>query len=284
MKIDETVRRMKAELEPLYGAGEATAIVRLIFHSLKGWELPQLLMNGDREASPWLEEKIAGIMERLKRREPLQYILGEAYFYGLHFNVTPAVLIPRQDSEPLIDMILRDNRGEDLHVLDIGTGSGCLAIALARNLPFARVTAIDNSAAALEVAGENARLLKARVDFIEADIFKWEPADSSLDIIVSNPPYIDESEKKDMDSNVKDYEPAQALFVPDDNPLLYYRRIAAVAAKGLKPGARLYLEINPRHADDIRSLLQSDGFADVDITLDIHGARRFATCRRPEAD
>ena len=212
MKIDETVRRMKTELEPLYGAGEATAIVRLIFHSLKGWELPQLLMNGDRDASPWLEEKIAGIMERLKRREPVQYILGEAYFYGLRFNVTPAVLIPRQDSEQLVDMILRDNRGEDLHVLDIGTGSGCLAIALARNLPFARVTAIDNSAAALEVAGENARLLKARVDFIEADIFKWEPADSSLDIMVSNPPYIDESEKKDMDSNVKDYEPAQALF------------------------------------------------------------------------
>ena len=272
---------MRENLDPVYGRREANAMIRLIFHALKGWDATDILARSDEELSPYMMEKINGILERLKKQEPLQYILGEAYFYGLRFRIVPGVLIPRQDTETLIDMIARDNVRPDLRVLDIATGSGCIAIALARTLDFPHVSAVDISPKAVSLARENAEALKVKVDFIKADIFSWEPSPHSLDIIVSNPPYVDESEKADMDPNVRDYEPPEALFVPDDNPLLFYRRISAIAREALVPGGKLYLEINPRHADDIARLLSADGFSDVEISLDIHGSKRFASCVRP---
>ena len=257
-------------------------MVRLIFHSLKGWSLTDMMIHSDNPASEYLIQKTDGILNRLMKFEPIQYILGEAYFYGMTFKVTPATLIPRPETEELVDMIVKENQGEkDLSVLDIGTGSGAIAIALSRNLPFSEVSAIDISPEALEIAEENAQNLHAQIAFINADVFSFMPKPDTLDIIASNPPYIDESEKDDMEPNVVDYEPHQALFVPDRSPLLYYSRITDIAETGLKSNGRLYLEINPRHADELKTNLEKAGFADVTILNDINGKRRFIKCLKP---
>lgn len=282
--MNDTIRSLRDSLVPIYGRGEANAMIRLIFHTLKGWDTSEILTRFNDELSPYLREQTERIVTRLKAHEPIQYILGEAYFYGLRFKVTPDVLIPRQDTEPLVDMIVNQNPEEDLRVLDIGTGSGCIAIALARFLKFPQVSALDISEAALKVARENASDLKVKVNFIHADIFTYKADPESLDIIVSNPPYIDESEKAAMDANVKDYEPASALFVPDDNPVVFYRRISSVAKDALTAGGRLYLEINPRHASEVADILKADGFADVAIYPDIHGTSRFISCTKPKLE
>ena len=169
----------------------------------------------------------------------------------------------------------------DLRALDIGTGSGCIAIALARTLRFPVIKAIDISQGALHIAEKNAKELKADITLEEADMLSYSPEPDSLDIVVSNPPYIDESERSDMEPTVKDFEPETALFVPDSDPLKFYRPIAETARKGLRPGGRLFLEINPRHAESMLSLLSEAGFSEAETHLDIHGKKRFATAIQP---
>ncbi len=200
----------------------------------------------------------------------------------MDFKVNRNVLIPRQETEELVDMIVNENKRSDLRVLDIGTGSGAIAVALCRNLRFPRVTAIDISDKALEVAGENARRLHANVFLRQKDIFTYMPPEDSYDIIVSNPPYIPEEEKAGMERNVLDHEPALALFVPDSAPLLYYSRISEVAIRALAPGGLLYLEINPRFADALREMLQKEGFVNVNIINDISRRQRFIKAERPK--
>lgn len=280
-RLGELMRRMQAKLSPRYGAGEAKAMTRLIFHHLKGWSATDLVINADRPVGDYIVGKVNDILTRLLAGEPLQYIVGEARFYGMDFKVSPAVLIPRQETEELVDLIVRENEASDLRVLDVGTGSGAIAVALARNLRFPKVTAIDISGAALEVARDNAARLHAPIHFIRQDVFTYEPASGSFDIIVSNPPYIAESEKKDMDGNVLEHEPGIALFVPDDNPLIYYSRIAWIAARSLSPGGRLYFEINPLFADKLKAMLESEGFVDVEIMDDISRRPRFARAMAP---
>lgn len=275
MKYSELIRGLRDALTEIYGAGEARAMTRLVFTRLKGWNTADLIIHEGEEVSDYIRGKVADILRRLQAGEPIQYILGEAYFYGMDFKVAPGVLIPRPETEELVDMIVKEERGSDLRVLDVCTGSGCIAIALSRNLLFPRVTAIDVSEEALRIAEENAKALKADIDFIHADIFKWEPDPESFDIIVSNPPYIDESEKSGMDRNVLDYEPALALFVPDSDPLLFYRRIAELGRTALAPGGRIYFEINPRHADDLVSLMESLDYQNIQIVKDIHSRPRF---------
>lgn len=273
--------KMRQTLAPIYGSHEAQAMIRLIFHSLKNWDAADLIMHEPDELSDYILDKIDDIMRRLQNHEPIQYILGEGYFYGMYLKVTPDVLIPRPETEQLVQLIVDENKSPDLSVLDIGTGSGAIAIALSRNLNFPQVTALDISGKALAVAKENASKFKAKIDFIEEDIFKYSPAPESFDIIVSNPPYITESEKKTMERNVLDYEPASALFVPDENPLLFYSRIATVASSALKTGGRLYFEINPLFSSQLINLLPSDGFTDIIETKDSYGKRRFISCKRP---
>lgn len=275
MKYSELIRGLRDALTEIYGAGEARAMTRLVFTRLKGWNTADLIIHEGEEVSDYIRGKVADILRRLQAGEPIQYILGEAYFYGMDFKVAPGVLIPRPETEELVDMIVKEERGSDLRVLDVCTGSGCIAIALSRNLLFPRVTAIDVSEEALRIAEENAKALKADIDFIHADIFKWEPDPESFDIIVSNPPYIDESEKSGMDRNVLDYEPALALFVPDSDPLLFYRRIAELGRTALAPGGRIYFEINPRHADDLVSLMESLDYQNIQTVKDIHSRPRF---------
>lgn len=274
------LKKLRDALRPIYGNGETEAIIRIIFHYLKGWNTVDLLVHEQDTASEFLQGEVEKILERLLKHEPIQYITGEARFHGLQLKVTPNVLIPRPETAELVDLIVDDADGkEDLRVLDICTGSGCIAVALARSLKFPVITAVDISAAALEVARENSAALKAKVKYVEADIFKWVPKDT-FDIIVSNPPYIDESEKSGMDDNVLKYEPSQALFVPDENPLIFYKRIAEIGIKTLMAGGRLYLEINPRHAVPLSDYLMDMGFLEVEIRKDSFDKERFITASK----
>lgn len=280
--VEETARAMRGVLTSRFGHGEADAMVRLIFHNLKGWSAAELFMHGADHVSDYIASKIDGIMRRIiDEDEPIQYVLGEGRFYGMDLKVSPAVLIPRPETEELVDMIV-DRYGEvsDLHVLDACTGSGAIAVALARNLRFADIIAVDVSAGALCVARENALAHKARVEFMECDLMEWMPERESLDVIVSNPPYVDESERASMEPHVLRWEPAIALFVPDSDPLRFYRRLAEIGRVGLRAGGRMYMEINPRHVPELRQLLEDEGFSDVEIMRDRFGAERFALCRK----
>lgn len=282
MVLKDCIIQLRNRLSPIYGEGEAKAMVRLIFHHLKGWSQTDLIINEDRKLSDYTLSKIKDILSRLELHEPIQYILGEARFYGMDLKVDRSTLIPRPETAELVDLIIRQADGrEDLRVLDVGTGSGAIAIALSRFLKFPQVTALDVSKEALNVGRENAQNLKAQIHFVEADIFTYEPAPDSFDIIVSNPPYIDESEKKTMEANVLDYEPSTALFVPDNNPLIYYSRISSIAIHALAKGGKLYFEINPRHAADLKLLLENDGFSEVEIIKDSFGRERFASALKP---
>lgn len=272
---------MRSRLAGKFGQGEARDMVRLIFHALKGWDTTQLVVHGDSPVSDWLQGKCDDAIERVLADEPVQYVVGEAYFYGMDFLVAPGVLIPRPETAELVDLIVGADRQPDLRVLDVGTGSGAIAIALSRALRFPEVTAIDISDDALAVARHNVARFKANVRLVKADIFIWKPAPESLDIIVSNPPYIAESEMKRMEKNVLCHEPHQALFVKDDNPLIYYSRIAEVGQSALVHGGRLYFEINPRFADNLADMLRSQGYVEVSLMRDSHDRVRFATALRP---
>ena len=283
MTISQYTRQCIERLAPVYEPSESRWLMRITLEHLKGWSQTDIMLNADYEADPPLTAAVDAIIARLLRHEPIQYILGSTYWHGLTLKVTPAVLIPREETSELVDLIEHDFDGQsDLRVLDICTGSGCIAIALARSLPFASVTATDISAPALVVARENASACKAKVSFIIEDALRPSSLpDGEFDIIVSNPPYIAQSEDKLMEANVLDYEPHTALFVPDNDPLRFYKSISANALKIGKPQCRLYLEINPLFCSQLRDMLTGDGWTDVQSVKDIHGKDRFITARHP---
>lgn len=285
--MKESGMEMRRRLEPIYGKDESRAMIREIFRVLKGWDATEFIirLTDDYPLSDYIRSKIEDILGRLERHEPLQYILGEAHFYGLDLHVEPGVLIPRPETEELVRVIAADNPSSDLRVVDLGTGSGAIAIALSRYMSFPEITAIDLSPKAIEVATDNVKALKCNgIRVVQGDMTKWNPESASLDVVVSNPPYVDESEKAGMEANVRDYEPAEALFVPDSDPLKFYRAIAPEALKGLKPGGRLYFEINPRHADELKAMLAHDGFTNVELWRDAQGAYRYIKAQKPADD
>ena len=274
-----TLNRLRSALVPLYGKGESDAIIRLIFHYLKGWNLTDMLIHQNEELSPFIKSEVDKILQRLINNEPIQYITGEARFHGMEFKVRPGVLIPRPETEELVDLIIDENKNrQDLKVLDVCSGSGCIAITLARNLPFSKVTALDFSTEAIEVTKENSMNLKTKIELIKADIFDWSPK-GKYDIIVSNPPYVMDKEALQMDRNVLDYEPHEALFVRDEDPLIFYARIAEIAKESLVENGILYFEINPLTSDSLKTLLISLGFSDIIIILDSFGKQRFLSCK-----
>lgn len=274
-----TIKKLKENLIPIYGKGETDAIIRIIFHYLKGWNLTDMLIHQDEELSPFIKEEIEKILRRLLNHEPIQYITGEARFHGMNLKVAPGVLIPRPETEELVDIIIDENRDiPDLKVLDLATGSGCIAIALAKGLPFSDITAVDISPDALKIAEENSISQKVRIKLENRDILEWLP-DDNFDIIVSNPPYVLDKEALNMDKNVLDYEPHEALFVRDENPLIFYSKIENIAQKTLKPGGRLYFEINPLTAETLKELTIKNGFSDVSIERDSRGTQRFLKCK-----
>lgn len=270
-------------LSPKYGTGEAREMSRIIFENLKGWNPVEIAIRQDEPISSFITEKVDKVVGRLLDDEPIQQIFGNAYFYGMKLKVTRDTLIPRPETAELVDIIVKENPAKDLRVLDAGTGSGCIAIALSRNLLFPDVTAIDISGKALDVAAENARQLRAAIDFRHADILSLPEGLEGLtfDIIVSNPPYIAEKEKAKMDRNVLDYEPESALFVPDSDPLKFYTALLHVA-KGslLSPGGKIYFEINPEYASQLRQEAESLGFTEVTLTRDSYGKHRFLSAKK----
>lgn len=277
MTVRDLRRAAVAALIPLYGRGEAEWMTRLTLEYVTGWSRVDLLVDADKELGEVRVEAVKNIVARLLKHEPLQYILGYEEFMGLRINVNPSVLIPRPETQELVNIIIdREAKASDLSVLDAGTGSGAIAVALSRNLRFARVTAIDNSDAALEVARSNAERLRTPVTFVNADILSLTTLPGEpFDIIVSNPPYVLDSERAEMSANVLGHEPSAALFVPDSDPLRFYLALARYAAAGgLKPGGRLYFECNPLTIDALASRLESD-FDEVDTVRDSFGRKRF---------
>lgn len=270
-------------LSPLYETSEARWLVRTALEHFTGMSRTDMMLRSDQEASEMLIHNVSGVVDRLLDNEPIQYILGETYWHGLTLKVTPDVLIPRVETSELIDIINDDYAGRsDLKVLDLCTGSGCIAIALARALPFSRVTATDISAGALRVARENAADYKVKITFQQGDLLAGVGLpDGSMDIIVSNPPYICDSEKAGMSANVLDYEPHSALFVPDDDPLKFYRAISREGIRLAVAGGRLYLEINPLHVSELTAMLADDGWTEVEALRDMHGRERFVKALKP---
>lgn len=284
MTVDQLFKATISSLTPALGENEARAAARIIFEDVRGMSPTDIVLHGDRTVEDFTEKHIKDITDKIIDGLPVQYAVGTARFCGLNFQVTPAVLIPRPETEGLVDRIVSDYKDRtDLRILDCGTGSGCIAITLARSLPFANVDAIDISDDALDVARGNASDLKVKVNFRHGDILALKPeAEAVYDIIVSNPPYIAKSEEADMDRRVKDYEPAKALFVSDSDPLVFYRSISEYATSALKPGGKLYFEINSRFAEDMKSMLEGKGYVNVDICRDYLGRYRYAVATKPE--
>ncbi len=281
--VRQYFRTIKDQLTSILGnGGEASAAADIIFEDVAGYSKTFVFANGDREITDSMQAKIKAVVDKIAAGEPVQYAIGRARFMGNDFIVTPATLIPRPETAGLVDMITdRWGGTSDLRVCDIGTGTGCIAISLARALPFSKVTGIDISSEAITVAKSNAASLKANVDFICADLLKASPAADSFDIVVSNPPYVTESEAKEMDSRVLDYEPHTALFVPDSDPLRFYKAIAGYAHTALRSGGMLYFEINQHFAEEMAAMLRENGFDDVSVARDYKGNYRYASAVKP---
>jgi release factor glutamine methyltransferase len=275
MKLKEAIEQLRNGLAGVAEPQEVQAMIRIICEDIFNYDPVDVALRQESELPDFAQERITDLIAKMRRHEPLQHIIGWARFHGHKFKVTPAVLIPRPETEQLVDLIVNENPASDLRVLDMGTGSGCIAISLARALKFASVDALDVSRDALAVARENAAALKVKVRFFESDMLLPQPA-ATYDIIVSNPPYICWSERESMERNVKDYEPGQALFVPDNDPLMFYKAIASYAQQSLERGGRLYLEINQRFGNEVKRLLEDHGFEDVRIIQDSFGKVRFA--------
>jgi release factor glutamine methyltransferase len=254
-------------LATAYSDGEIKALTRILATELLGVSQMAFYMKDDIALTAEQEALLNDAIERLQKHEPIQYILGYSDFCGLRFKVTPATLIPRPETSELVEWIANESNDTE-NILDIGTGSGCIAVSLAHKMPQSKVTAWDISPDALAVATENSKANGCAVEFEEVDILAYEPTGELFDIIVSNPPYIKENEKAAMHSNVLDWEPHTALFVPDSDPLLFYRTIAEKGLKLLKPGGRIYFEINRAHGKETMDMLAAFGYTSIELRKD----------------
>lgn len=277
--MTETVAYIQNSLKDLYPPSEIKAFTRLIMERVCDIQPHQILLCKDKELSAKEKEQIHNIVHRLKKHEPIQYIFGKTDFYGFEFIVNPSVLIPRPETEELVEMIVHDYAGKQVDILDIGTGSGCIAVTLKKLLKDAEVSAIDVSPEALKVAERNAMINRVNIFFYERNIldpFKTgDSLEEEFDIIVSNPPYVMEKEKAEMEKNVLDYEPSLALFVPDNDPLVYYRSITLFAEQKLKKKGYLYFEVNAKLGNKVAELLRVLEFKNVELIQDLSGNDRF---------
>ena len=270
-----TYEELWHRLIPLYDAGEAKAIIRLVMEERFGLSFTDILCGKVTELSANDQTELEKIILRLEKGEPVQYVLGVADFCGHRFHVAPGVLIPRPETAQGVRHLVQF-LASDAHILDIGTGSGCIAITLALEIPEAKVTAWDISDDALRIAHENACTLSATVTFEHRDILSSSADDNrTWDVIVSNPPYIQPSERDGMEENVLSYEPHIALFAPEDQPILFYQRIAGYAWQSLNAKGILFFELNPLTAQEVFNHVQQLGFSDVEILNDQYGKQRF---------
>ena len=281
----KTYQQFWQSLTPLYDAGEAQAIVRTVLDVEYGMTLTDIICGKVNELSSDEERNLEEIIARLQNGEPVQYVLGEADFAGRTFHVEPGVLIPRPETAELCQWIEEEvsslKADEKKQILDICTGSGCIAITLGLNIPNSEVTGWDISEDALRIAQGNMEMLKVRNVRIEyQDALMLPKTAETADIIVSNPPYICEKEKADMEKNVLEHEPSIALFVPDEEPLKFYRAIAEYASSALKSEGALYFEINPIYEKETREMLQSLGFKDIETKEDAFGKKRMMKAKK----
>ncbi len=258
-----------------YAETEASALARWILEEEFGFSTLELYAGKDTDFPMEKRNRLNDILVRLARFEPIQYIIGKTEFCGLTLKVSSDVLIPRPETAELVDWIVSDCPQSGLRVLDIGTGSGCIAITLAERMVEAEVSAWDISEKALAVARENALRNNVRIAFSCMDVFNEPTGTSVFDIIVSNPPYITESECAEMERNVLDYEPETALFVPDTDPLRFYRRIARIGNQMLKPGGKLFFEINRAYGSETAAMLKYGGYSQVEVRSDSYGNARM---------
>jgi len=277
--VNDTIFFIKKELSTLYEKYEVESFVSLLLEHFAGIDTAHRLMADSMAIDAAQAESIADAVRRLKAYEPIQYILGTVHFYGLTLQVDRRALIPRRETEELVETIIGMCRGAS-DVLDVGCGSGCIAVSLAKNLPDANVTAIDVSGEAIELAKTNAETNGVNINFYRTNILEEWTDSKTYDLIVSNPPYVTHKEKSDMKPNVLDYEPHGAIFVDDDDPLLYYRAVSEFARTHLDVGGSLFFEINRAYGNDIARLLMEMGFGEVEIMKDIAGNDRFIKCRR----
>lgn len=274
--MQTTILHLQTELQGLYPETEIKSFSYLITEKLTGFSHTQIIFNKNTVFSDEQHHEIEKIIEKLKKFVPIQYILGETQFFGLNFTINESVLIPRPETEELVDWIQNENdRKAKLHLLDIGTGSGCIAISLKHEFTNATVEGFDVSEKALEIANTNAKRNQLEVNFSEVDILKTPDFLKKWDIIVSNPPYITEMEKSEIQPNVLDHEPHLALFVPDNDPLLFYRHIARFAQQHLEPNGKLYFEIHRAAGKSCVDLLTELGFQEVELRKDISGNDRM---------
>ncbi len=264
------------ELKEFYHEPEISAIANIVIKTVIGTsKLHQLYMT-EQPVTGLQAQRITEICGELKTGKPVQYALGETIFFDCIIRLNSSTLIPRQETEELVDQIIRENRGSRGNILDIGTGSGCIAIAIAANLPGAFITGTDISGEAIRIAKENAILNNVNVVFSESDIFNFDyQIIDKTNIIVSNPPYVRNSEKQFMGKNVLDFEPHLALFVTDADPLVYYKAILKVADRILLPGGKIYFEINEAMGKSMTSLLGSAGYSDIQTIADINNKDRI---------
>ncbi|TVP44509.1 MAG: peptide chain release factor N(5)-glutamine methyltransferase [Mongoliibacter sp.] len=277
MRSREIFTSFSEKLIPLYGKNEAESLSLWLLEDFLGIRRKDLLENIEVVFIP---EELEKALEALLEGKPIQYITGKAPFYGREFEVNPAVLIPRNETEELVHLIIKENKKVSLRILDIGTGSGCIPITLQLEILGSKVYGVDISETALELAQKNADLLGAFVTFQKLDILTEEIPFQDLDIVVSNPPYVRHSEKSLMHRNVLDHEPHLALFVYDDDPLLFYRTIAGKAKKVLKPGGKLYFEINEAFGEETLKLMEDQGFTQVELHKDLNGRNRILVGRK----
>ncbi len=269
------IAKLKSELTPLFSNREIQTLTSLILEHVAGFSYTEIFAKDDFCFSNEQLTAIDQIIARLKAKEPIQYILGETDFLKLRFWVDERALIPRPETEELVSWVIESNKKEQPYILDIGTGCGCIAITLGQKIKGSRVSAFDIALEALHLAHKNAEANNVFINFYHINILKQATWDETFDIIVSNPPYVRHSEKAAMDATVLDYEPAIALFVSDDDPLLFYRHIGLFAQKHLNENGQLFFEINQAFGKETVKLLKSQGFKTVELRKDLSGHDRF---------
>ena len=282
MKLSQLKINFTTALKGVYDKEEVHCFFFMLCDFFLQYSRFEVSMSQDTVVSAKNITAFEKAMLRLKKQEPIQYILGTTEFYGLTFKVNEHTLIPRPETEELVDWVLSNLHDQDrvLDILDIGTGSGCIAISLAKNIPTARVSGIDISEKTLEVAQENAVKNQVLVSFCQKDILRTTSLEKKYDVIVSNPPYVRQLEKKAMNANVLDYEPGVALFVPNEDPLLFYRKIAQLAMVSLQTRGWLYFEINEYLSKEMDVLLKEIGFANIEIKKDFREVPRMIKCQK----
>ena len=282
MKLSQLKINFTTVLQGVYDKEEVHCFFYILCDFFLQYSRFEVSMSQDTVVSETNIARFEKVLLRLKTQEPIQYILGTTEFYGLTFKVNEHTLIPRPETEELVDWVLSNLHDQDsmLDILDIGTGSGCIAISLAKNIPTARVSGLDISEKALEVAQENAVKNQVLVSFCKKDILETTALKNKYDVMVSNPPYVRQLEKKAMNANVLDYEPGLALFVPNEDPLLFYRKIAQLAMVSLQTRGWLYFEINEYLSKEMDVLLKDIGFANIEIKKDFREVPRMIKCQK----